>query len=261
MSTTTAAPGTLDVSGTPAVPMSRLIQVELRKMYDTKAGAWLLGIIGVVTTLAIVLFGLFAKDGDKTFSNFAGFAATPQGFLLPVMAILLITQEWGQRTAMVTFTLEPHRSRVLTAKVTAALIIGLAAYLLAMVVALLAALALGGSDRFAEFEALDLGTYGLLQMTGILQGVAFGLVFLSSATAIVLYFALPTVFGIIGEIWPSFADKAAWFDLGTAQVPLFDGGAADVTGQEWLQLGITTVIWVVLPLVVGGWRMLRSELK
>ncbi|RZI90313.1 MAG: ABC transporter permease, partial [Microbacterium sp.] len=101
MSTTTYE-GTLDVSQTPGVPLSRLVRVELRKMYDTKAGAWLLGVIGIVTTLAIVLFGLLAKDGDKTFSNFAGFAATPQGFLLPVMAILLITQEWGQRTAMVT---------------------------------------------------------------------------------------------------------------------------------------------------------------
>lgn len=252
--------GTLDVSQTPRVPLSRLIKVELRKMYDTKAGAWLLGIIGVVTTLAIVLFGLFAKDADKTFSNFAGFAATPQGFLLPVMAILLITQEWGQRTAMVTFTLEPHRDRVLTAKVAAGLIIGLGAYVLAMVVALLASLALGGSDRFTDFEVLDLGTFGLLQVMGILQGLAFGLVFLSSATAIVLYFALPTVFGIIGGIWPSFADKAAWFDLGTAQVPLFDG-AAGVTGKEWAQIGVTTIIWVVFPLVVGAWRMLRAELK
>lgn len=260
MSTTTTVAGTLDVSQTPSVPMARLIRVELRKMYDTKAGAWLLGIIGVVTTLAIVLFGVFAKDGDKTFSNFAGFAATPQGFLLPVMAILLITQEWGQRTAMVTFTLEPHRSRILTAKVAAALIIGLAAYVLAMVVALLSALALGGSNRFDEFSSLDLGTFGLLQIMGILQGLGFGLVLLNSAAAIVLYFALPTIFGIVGGIWPAFADKAAWFDLGTAQTPFFEG-ASDVTGQEWVQLGVTAVIWVGIPLAVGTWRMLRSELK
>ncbi|RNL63148.1 ABC transporter permease [Nocardioides marmoriginsengisoli] len=260
MSTTTALPDTLDVSQTPAVPLSRLIRVELRKMYDTRAGLWLLAIIGIVTTLAIVLFGVFAKDADKTFSNFSGFAATPQGFLLPVMAILLITQEWGQRTAMVTFTLEPHRSRILTAKVAAALVIGLGAYVLAMVVALLSALVLGGSGAFDDFSSLDLGTFGMLQILGILQGLGFGLVLLNSAAAIVLYFALPTIFGIIGGIWPAFADKAAWFDLGTAQTPLFDG-AESLTGQEWTQLGVTAVIWVGIPLAVGTWRMLRAELK
>lgn len=256
----TTAPATLDVSSTPRVPLSTLLQVELRKMYDTKAGAWLLGIIGIVTTIAIVLFGLLAPDDEKTFSNFAGFAATPQGFLLPVMAILLITQEWGQRTAMVTFTLEPHRSRVLTAKIGAALVIGLGAYVLAMIVAILAALALGGGSPFEDFSTFDLATFGMLQILGILQGVAFGLVFLSSATAIVLYFAIPIVFGIVGEISPSFADAAAWFDLGTAQAPLLNG-ASSLTGEEWTQLGVTSVIWVALPLVVGAWRMLRSELK
>lgn len=260
MSTTTLPGGTLDVSQTPQVPLSRLLRVELRKMYDTKAGAWLLGIIGVVTVVAIVLFGLLANDEDKTFSNFAGFAGTPQGFLLPVMAILLITQEWGQRTAMVTFTLEPHRSRVLVAKVGAALIIGLAAYVLALGVALLSAVTLGGDGAFDEFSWFSTGAFGLLQFLGILQGVAFGLVFLNSATAITLYFAIPIVFGIIGEISRPFYDAAGWFDFGTAQGPLLEG-ASGLTGQEWLQLGITSVIWVVVPLVLGGWRMLRSELK
>ena len=38
------------------------------------------------------------------------------GILLPVLGILLVTSEWSQRTAMVTFTLEPSRSRVIAAK-------------------------------------------------------------------------------------------------------------------------------------------------
>lgn len=260
MSTTTITPGVLDVSGTPAVPLARLVRVELRKMVDTRAGAWLLGIIALVTLAAVVIFGLAANDGDKTFFNFSAFTGTPQGFLLPVMAILLITQEWGQRTAMVTFTLEPHRGRVLGAKVIGALLIGAAAYALALVLALAAAAVFGGSGAYDDFTFGDLGAFGLLQALGILQGLAFGLVFLNSATAIVLFFVLPTVFGIITSVWSAMEDIAPWIDFGTAQMPLFDG-AAGVTGEEWLQLGVTMVIWVFLPLAVGAWRMLRSELK
>ncbi len=36
--------------------------------------------------------------------------------LLPVLGIMLVTSEWGQRTAMVTFALEPRRRRVVWAK-------------------------------------------------------------------------------------------------------------------------------------------------
>ena len=67
-----------------------------------------------------------------------GVTATPQGFLLPVLGILLVTSEWTQRTALVSFTLMPVRGRVLVAKVLAALIAGLAAIVLAMAVAALA---------------------------------------------------------------------------------------------------------------------------
>ncbi|MFL6158369.1 MAG: ABC transporter permease [Marmoricola sp.] len=258
MSTTTYG-GTLDVSQTSQVPMGRLLKVELRKMVDTKAGMWLLIAIGVITTLAVVIFGLAGNDGDKTFSNFMGFAATPQGFLLPVLGILLVTQEWGQRTAMVTFTLEPHRSRVMAAKIYAALLLGLAAIIVAIVVAALATLAFGTSGGFDDITAIDFFKFGILQVTGVLQGLAFGLIFLNSAAAIVTSFVLPIAFSIVANVWSALSDAAPWIDLGTAQGPLFDTG--NLTGTEWTQLGVTIVIWVVAPFVAGLWRMLRAELK
>src|SRR5689334_19443540 len=108
MSTATTAPSTLDVSGTPKVSFSRLVKVELRKTVDTRAGLWLLISIALLTALVLVIFLINATD--KSFTNAIQASATPQGILLPVLGILLVTQEWGQRTAMVTFTLEPRRS-------------------------------------------------------------------------------------------------------------------------------------------------------
>ena len=64
----------------------------------------------------------------------------PQGLLLPVLGILLVTSEWSQRTALVSFTLMPVRGRVLLAKVLASLLAGLAAIALTVVVAVLATL-------------------------------------------------------------------------------------------------------------------------
>lgn len=255
----TPGPATLDVSSTARVPLSRLVRVELRKMVDTRAGMWLLIVIGVVTVVAVGIFGLAAPEGEKDFRSFLFFSGGPQGFLLPVMGILLVTQEWGQRTAMVTFTLEPHRGRVLLAKTIAALAIGFVAITLAFLVAVLATAVFGSENAFDTFDVSDIGNFALMQAVGILQGLAFGLVFLSSATAIVLYFVLPTLLGIIGEISRPFREAAVWFDLGTAQTPVFE--SPNLTGEQWAQLGVTIVIWVVVPFLVGTWRMLRAELK
>jgi ABC-2 type transport system permease protein len=260
MTTQTIYGGELDLSTTTRPPMSRLVKVELRKMVDTRAGMWLMIAIGVITVLAIVIFGLAANDQDRTFGNFMGFAGTPQGFLLPVMGILLVTQEWSQRTAMVTFTLEPHRSRTLAAKIYAALLLGVAAILLAFAVAAFATLVFAGSSGFDEVEGIDFVKFGILQASGVLQGLAFGLLFLNSAAAIVTYFVLPTAFSIIASVWSFLEDKAPWIDMGTAQAPLFEK-AGNLSGEEWAQVAVTALIWVIIPFVVGLWRMLRAEVK
>ncbi|MBO9523230.1 MAG: ABC transporter permease [Nocardioidaceae bacterium] len=258
MSTMTA-PVTLDVSGTPRVPLSRLIKVELRKMTDTRAGMWLMVTIAAVTVIATTIFGLAGHDEDRTFYNFMQFAGAPQGFLLPVLGILLVTQEWSQRTGMVTFTLEPHRARVLSAKVYAALLIGVAAFVIAVGVAALATVLFGGTDPWRELGGVDFLKFGILQITGLLQGLAFGLLFLNSAFAIVLYFVLPTVFSILFNTVPALQDSAPWIDFGTAQGPL--GEVGNLSGKEWAQLGLTATWWVILPFVAGLWRVLRAEVK
>ena len=115
MSATTVHPG-LDLSTSSRPPMSRLVRVELRKMTDTRAGMWLMIAIVAITVVATTIFGFAGHDEDRTFFNFMQFAGAPQGILLPVLGILLVTQEWSQRTAMVTFTLEPQRISNLAAK-------------------------------------------------------------------------------------------------------------------------------------------------
>ena len=257
--TSTATP-TLDISGTSPVPFGRLITVELRKMADTRAGMWLLLSIGLITAAIVTIFYFAAPDEQRTFLNFMGATATPQGFLLPVLGILLVTSEWGQRTTLTTFALEPSRSKVIASKVVAALLLGLVAIVLAVGIAAVATVLAGEPGAWDNIGVDDFAKFGILQVSGILQGLAFGLIFLNSAAAIVTYFVLPIAFSIVSNLWGALKDAAPWVDLGgTSQQPLFSG--VDMTGEQWAQLATASAIWILLPFVVGLVRVMRAELK
>ena len=172
MSTTTppvqpAAPsGSLDISSTPRVPFGRLVRVELRKSLDTRAGRWFAGSI-VALCLAIVLITAFAApDAAQDLGFFLTVSGSTLGYFLPILLILMVTSEWSQRTGLVTFTLEPHRARVVGAKFCAGLLLGLGLIVLAFAIGALGNVIAGGDW---EVET------GLL-VNGILVNILSGIV-------------------------------------------------------------------------------------
>jgi ABC-2 type transport system permease protein len=259
-------PTTIDVGSTPHVPLSRLIKVELRKSYDTRAGIWLLGITAflAVAVMVIVLIVVLVQDEPITLNDFVGVANFISGFLLPVLGIMLVTSEWSQRTAMVTFTLEPHRGRVVLAKLVAglllALIVSLIATLSALVVNAVYSVANGGGDW--HFGLLELLGFLLTQVIAMLTGFAFATLLLNTAAAIVVYFAysflVPTVFAIAAQFLGWFEDVQPWIDFTQAQSPLID---ASMTGEDWVHLLVSGLIWLAIPVALGLRRILRAELK
>jgi ABC-2 type transport system permease protein len=262
MTTTTITPAevpSLDVSDTQPVPLTRMVGVELRKMWDTRAGMWLLIVIAAVTVLVTTAMFIWGNDDDLTFINLMSFAGIPQGVLLPVLAILLVTQEWGQRTGLVTFSLVPHREKVLVAKLTAALIFVLAALAIAVLIAVLLASVSPASDPWQGFEVAMLAKLTLAAVLGAVWGYAFGAALLNSALAIVVYFAVPMVVSIVSAIWASVREKLLWFDLGSSSSLLYEPN--DLSGEQWAQIATGTLIWIVLPLAIGVVRILRSEVK
>lgn len=250
---------TLDVHDTKAIPLTRLVKVELRKMGDTRAGMWLLIAAGTVSALVIVALFIWGKVGDRNFLGFAQAAGIPLSFIMPILGILLVTQEWGQRTALVTFAQVPARGKVLVAKVVAALLFALAALVIALAVAAVFAELGDSPDPFQDV------TWGLMVrivlgfLIGLFWGLAFGSLMLSSAFAIVSYFVVPIVLSIITGIWESARRNLLWFDLNTSSSKLFD--IHGLSGKEWAQIGTGLLIWVVVPGAVGVWRVLKSEVK
>jgi hypothetical protein len=185
--------------------------------------------------------------------------------ILPMVAILSVTAEWSQRSGLTTFTLVPHRGRVLVGKAAAAVIIATVSMLVAFPIGALGNIL--GSAIHGVPTTWDQGPgdvlYLVLGNTLLLMvGFTLGVLIRSSTAALVAYliyaFVAPTLlnFLAINQAW--FRDLQPWVDPNHSQDALFQGG---FTGQQWAQLGVTTLVWLVVPLAVGVRSLIRSEVK
>jgi hypothetical protein len=168
------------------VPLSRVVRVELRKMFNTRSGFWLLASIVIVALLTMVATVLFAPEADLTYYTFAKAIGFPMTVVLPIIAILSITGEWSQHTGLTTFTLVPHRRRVLLAKTVSSLVVGAAAMLFALAVGVIgnvAGSAIAGTDLVWDVSAAEGVNIVLGSLLCLLTGTMLGMLIRSSAGA------------------------------------------------------------------------------
>jgi ABC-type transport system involved in multi-copper enzyme maturation permease subunit len=230
----------------------RLTLVELRKMLDTRAGFWLQVVTWLLTPAAIALFAIFGESSGHNYEEFLSLAIAPTQLLLPIVGILLVSSEWSQRTAMVTFTLAPRRERVLGAKLAAGLLLGLLAFAICIGVAAVGNLSVGGEW---QLSGAVFGQMLISVATGMAMGVGFGAVFLASAPAIVCSFLVPMAFTAVGSLAP-FHGVARWLDQTRALEPLTDH---TLSATEWAHAGTALALWMLVPLAVGLLRITRSD--
>jgi ABC-type transport system involved in multi-copper enzyme maturation permease subunit len=253
--TTLTAPIPVNTAGVHARPgLGRLVAVELRKMVDTRAGFWLQVATVAVTVIAVIVRSVVGDAADHTFASMLNVGVFPAAVLLPVAGILLVTSEWSQRTGIITFALVPVRSRVIGAKLVASLVLALA--MLVMSVGVVAAgvlVASPGVDGTWSDAAPLIGQSVVYLTTGVVVGVAFGAVVLASAPAIVALFALPIAWTAIASL--SFlADAAPWLDTRLALGPM---PKELMSATQWAQAGTALAVWMLLPLLIGLWRITR----
>ena len=269
MSATTAGHplATLDVSGTPHVPMTRLARVEFRKALDTRAGRWFVIAILALVVVVEVIYALAANDSDKDFGDFLGIAGFVLGYFLPIIIIMLVTSEASQRNGLVTFTLEPKRSRIVVGKFIAGVALAGAVMVLAFAVAMLGTLfgiVTGASPDWSLEWNLLFNGFVLLNLIGVFIGFAIGMLIMNTAGGIVVYFVysliLPVAVSILSELSDGFDKIAPWIEFNTAQTPLFDGDYTP-TAEQWAQIATSGTIWLIIPLALGIWRLMRIEFK
>ncbi len=280
MSTTSAAlspePVTLDVSSTPQTPFTRLMKVEWRKMVDTRSGFWLLavtgGLVALVVGIVVLVVGL--NDARVTAADLSQIMTIPVSLLLPVFAILIVTSEWSQRTALATFTLEPHRIRVIGAKLAAVSAFAVATIVVAVLAGALTNVlcaAVTGNDLQWDLDPAQLFWTVVLQLLYFWMAFALGLLLLNTPGAIAIYYVvsllLPLmVWGALYAIFDWAKDVLPWVDLGFAMTPLTTGAnpmgePVSVEAINYAQTAFTAFIWVIVPVMLGIWRLLRAEVK
>ncbi|MCW2840820.1 MAG: transporter permease [Aeromicrobium sp.] len=249
----------------PPIPFGRLVSVELRKCFDTRAGFWLMASIGITALLATGAVLLWAPDDEQVYSSFAAAIGIPMTVILPIIAVLSVTSEWSQRNGLTSFTLVPNRNRVIAAKGAVTLGIAIVSMLVAMAIGAVgnvAGSAILGIDPVWDATFTDLSLIVLAQTLGMFVGFMLGVVIRHSAGAIVAYFVYSFVLTgltqLLAETQQWFRDIQQWVDFNYAQSALFNGS---LTSTQWAHLGVTSVIWLVIPMALGLWALMRSEVK
>ena len=249
------------------VPLLRVTKVELRKMFNTRSGFWLIASIAISAVLATAGVILWAPEGQLTYSTFATAIRFPVVIILPLIAILAVTSEWSQRTGLTTFTLMPHRGRIITAKAISSVLIAIAAMALTFAVGALGNLlgaAVTGSSLVWDVTLTQCLYYVLGMVLSLLIGFMLGVLIRSSTGAIVAYFILtfllPTIFGLLATSQQWFHDLQPWVDIQFAQAGLFVFDQS-LTAEQWAQIAVTGLTWLVVPMAVGLWFVMRAEVK
>jgi ABC-2 type transport system permease protein len=270
--TTTALPPstTVDTPPRPArsvspIPTTRLVGVELRKMFDTRAGFWLVAGIGIAALLATAAVIIFAPREELTYETFATAIGAPMSILLPVVAILALTGEWSQRSGLTTFTLVPHRGRVIFAKAVAILGVAIVSMVAAAAIGAVGNIvgtAIAGVDTSWNVSLTEFGYIVLANVIGMAIGFMLAVLIRNSAGAIVGYFVytalLPTISSALASTQDWWRDNGPWLDINYASSALYNGS---MTGEQWAQLGVTTLVWLWIPLAIGLRAVLRAEVK
>jgi hypothetical protein len=247
------------------IPMTRIVGVELRKMFDTRSGYWLMMSVVIAATLATAATLLFAPRDELSYGSFAGAIGVPMTIILPMIAVLAVTSEWSQRSGLTTFTLVPHRGRVITAKLLGTLLVGVTSIAVAFAVGALGNVvgsAIAGVDTSWDISLGNAATIFLADALGMLMGFTLGVLIRNSPGAIVGYFVyalvLPAIFETLSAYQDWFHDLRGWIDFNFASSALYDGG---LSATEWAHVGTSGLVWLVIPLAVGLRLVLRSEVK
>ncbi len=247
------------------VPFGRLVDVELRKTVDTRAGFWLLVAVALlVVTSAASEF--LEPSASWTYRSFLEMTARAVAISAPMLAALAVTGEWSQRAALTTFALTPRRGRVLGAKAVGVAGVGATIVVVAFAAAGLSALlatTAGGVDHVWDVSFGEQLRLVLHLAISLAVGFMLGVVLRHTSAALVGYLLFALVLPLLtstlaaGQDW--IVDTAPWVDLSTSLQALL--GPAALTGEQWAQLGTTAALWLVIPLTLGMRRLLRVEIR
>lgn len=246
------------------IGFGRLVAVELRKTVDTRAGKWLLGLsLGLMLLICVGISFTSDMKRQPQFGNYLSTSVIALKFILPILGIMAVTSEWSQRTGLVTFALEPRRTRVGLAKWVAALILGIIVITFTVAIAAVMALVMQAltnpHDSVWDFGASRIGWFYVIFLLFVSMGVAFGLLLQNTPAAICAFLFVPIAFSIITS-FSALRSFGEWADANQSLFPLLDDGG-ERPSNLWGKILVGQLIWLVIPMVIGFLRLNRREVK
>jgi len=231
--------------------------VEWRKSIDTRAARWLLAAIALLTAGATMVPLFLPRQLQQGWLSYLATTALVLALLLPLVSIMTLTSEWGQRSVLVTFTQEPRRDRVVAAKVLSGLVLAVlgAAYAFGISAAAMAVSDLLGRSVTWSVGWKYVAGFMLFVIVNSLMGIAFGALLLNTPAAVVLFLVLPTLWTMLSYGW--LEDIGRWLDTAQTYRYILESDWDGHTGPILVSLGV----WVAVPLALGTVRTLRREVS
>ena len=255
--TTLTAPIRVNTAGVHTRPgLGRLVAVELRKMVNTRAGFWLQVATVAITVVAVIARSRRRRGGGphlRLASSTSGCSRRPcccrrrdparhlgvvpahrDDHLRAGPGALARPRRQADRQPRprprdARHVRRRRRRRVLVAR--------------------------RASTGPGPTPATLIGQSAVYLTTGMVIGVAFGTILLASAPAIVALFALPITWTAVASL-SFFADAAPWLDTRLALAPLHE---EVLSATQWAHAGTALALWMLLPLLIGIWRITRQE--
>lgn len=248
------------------VRFGSLLVIEARKLFDTRAALWLL--VATVALSAFILgsFAIFASTPGVGLPPLTGSVLLDAGtsslhLLVPVTAIMVAASEWTQRSALVTFTVEPRRVRVLAAKVIAVIVASLVLFAIVAGLSVLVGwlmITFGHVAITWTFNAAAIAWLAGAVVLDALLGLALGMLLMNTPAAITVYFVAPMLMQLASGFSEKVAEVISWLNMSMALSPLTSG---QWDHAHWGKVSVAISVWVLLPLLAGAVRMVRREVK
>ena len=187
--------------------------------------------------------------------------------ILPMMAILSVTSEWSQRSGLTTFTLVPHRGRVIGAKVVATVVVGVTSMVVAMAIGALGNIVgtaiTGVATRVGRSRCSTWLLIVLANVLGMLIGFMLGradpqLGRRDRRLLRVLVRAADPLGPARRERQPGGTTPSPGW---TSTSPRARCSTVSMAAKDWAHLATASGIWLVIPLAVGLALVMRSEVK
>jgi ABC-2 type transport system permease protein len=237
--------------------------IEARKLAGTRSGKGLIAVLAVLAICgALVSMSMPADTPTLSIVDTYAMAVAPLVLFVPITAMVTLTSEWSTRSAVLTFTLTPQRGGVLAGKVLLGAALSVVAPLYALGLAVIAteisALSRGRDVSYANAFGFN---GGLLQNVVLVTtytafAIAVGMLVRVTAAAVPVFLALTVLPDAVLKM--VLGSSANWVSPIRGFEKLSSGDFS--TGVEFGQAGTVIFLWLLLPLILGGYRFLRTDI-